>query len=112
MFEPEENGEPFEIEVKDYTNGYHLLDEDLITKRKQILDNIRFLVTQLEKIDVVYKQGHEYMSVEEVRDYMRLDAIDKDMRIPPQIPYIKIGGIGKVYERKDIDAWMKSKRKS
>mgnify|MGYP002859256725 CR=1 FL=1 len=100
--------EPFE--VKDYTNGYHLFNEDLQEKREEIYNQIQYLTNMLKQIDEVYERGQEVMSVDEVRDYLKLDKISSTMDIPKQIPKIRLG-MGYVYYKKDIVNFLNSKRK-
>lgn len=106
----EEVKEPFQVN-KDYTNGFHLTNEDLQEKRNEIYDQINYLLNMLKQIDIVYERGDEVMSEDEVRAYLKLDSIsDKPMGIPKDIPKIRVG-IGSVYYRKDVKKFLESRRR-
>ena len=44
--------EPFQV-AKDYTNGFHLTQEDLMEKRAEIYAQIEYLLNMLKQIDLV-----------------------------------------------------------
>lgn len=101
--------EPFQV-AKDYTNGFHLTKEDLMEKRAEIYAQIEYLLNMLKQIDLVEDAGAEVMSVDEVKDYLRLEKIDPRMEVPKDIPKIRMG-IGYVYYRKDVKAFLNSRRR-
>ena len=101
--------EPFQI-PKDYTNGFHLSNEDLMKKREEIYAQIDFLLNYLRQIDYIYEHGDEILSEQEVRDYLKLDSINKDMVIPRDIPKIRMG-MGYVYYKKDITRFLEARRR-
>ena len=94
--------EPFEV-AKDYTNGFHLTQEDLNEKRAEIY-------AQIKQIDMVHDAGADVMSEQEVREYLKLDAVDPRMSVPKDIPKIRMG-IGSVYYRKDVKHFLESRRR-
>lgn len=101
--------EPFQV-AKDYTNGFHLTQEDLMEKRAEIYAQIEYLLNMLKQIDLVEDAGAEVMSVDEVKDYLRLEKIDPRMEVPKDIPKIRMG-VGYVYYRKDVKAFLNSRRR-
>lgn len=101
--------EPFEV-AKDYTNGFHITQEDKMEKRKEIYAQIEYLLNMLKQIDYVEDAGADVMSAKEVREYLKLDSIDERMDIPPSIPKIRIG-TGYVYYRHDIKNFLESRRR-
>jgi hypothetical protein len=101
--------EPFEV-AKDYTNGFHLTQEDLMEKRKEIYAQIEYLLNMLKQIDYVHDAGADVMSKQEVREYLKLDSIDPRMDVPSAIPKIRMG-VGYVYYRKDVKHYLEIKRK-
>mgnify|MGYP007070251688 CR=1 FL=1 len=101
--------EPFEV-PKDYTNGFHLTQEDLAKKRAEIYAQIEFLLNMLKQIDTVHDAGDDVMSEDEVRAYLKLDKIDPRMSIPKDIPKIRMG-VGHVYYRKDVKHFLESRRR-
>ena len=105
----EEVKEPFQV-PKDYTNGFHLTQEDLAEKRAEIYAQINYLMNCLKQIDMVHDAGDDVMSEQEVREYLKLDSIDPRMSIPKDIPKIRMG-IGYVYYRRDIKKFLDSRRR-
>lgn len=105
----EQAKEPFQV-AKDYTNGFHLTQEDLMKKRAEIYAQIEYLLNMLKQIDLVEDAGAEVMSVDEVKDYLRLEKIDPRMEVPKDIPKIRMG-VGYVYYRKDVKAFLNSRRR-
>lgn len=101
--------EPFKV-AKDYTNGFHLTQEDLDEKRAEIYAQILYLMNCLKQIDMVHDAGDDVMSEQEVRTYLKLDSIDSRMSIPKDIPKIRMG-IGYVYYRKDVRKFLDSRRR-
>lgn len=101
--------EPFQV-PRDYTNGFHLTKEDLQEKRDEIYAQINYLLDMLRQIDIVYDNGDEVMSEQEVKEYLKLDSIDERMGIPKDIPKIRLG-IGSVYYRKDVKRFLESRRR-
>lgn len=101
--------EPFQV-AKDYTNGFHLTQEDLMEKRAEIYAQIEYLLNMLKQIDLVEDAGAEVMSVDEVKDYLRLEKIDPRMEVPKDIPKIRMG-VGYVYYRKDVKAFLNARRR-
>ena len=101
--------EPFQV-AKDYTNGFHLTQEDLMEKRAEIYAQIEYLLNMLKQIDLVEDAGAEVMSVDEVKDYLRLEKIDPRMEVPKDIPKIRMG-IGYVYYRKDVKNFLNARRR-
>ena len=101
--------EPFEV-AKDYTNGFHLTREDLMEKRAEIYAQIEYLLNMLKQIDLVEDAGAEVMSVDEVKEYLKLDKIDPRMDIPKDIPKIRMG-IGYVYYRRDVKNFLNARRR-
>lgn len=101
--------EPFKV-AKDYTNGFHLTEEDLGEKRGEIYTQIIYLLNCLKQIDMVHDAGADVMSVEEVREYLKLDSIDPRMDIPKDIPKIRMG-VGYVYYRRDVKRFLDSRRR-
>lgn len=102
--------EPFQV-AKDYTNGFHLTQEDLQEKRAEIYAQIEYLLNMLKQIDLVHEAGADVMTEEEVRAFLKLDAIDPRMAIPKDIPKIRVG-IASVYYRKDVLHFLESRRRS
>lgn len=105
----EEAREPFQI-PKDYTNGFHLTQEDLAEKRAEIYAQINYLMNCLKQIDMVHEGGDDVMSEQEVREYLKLDSVDPRMSIPKDIPKIRMG-VGYVYYRRDIKKFLDSRRR-
>lgn len=105
----EEVKEPFQV-PKDYTNGFHLTQEDLAEKRAEIYAQINYLMNCLKQIDMVHEGGDDVMSEQEVREYLKLDSVDPRMSIPKDIPKIRMG-IGYVYYRRDIKKFLDSRRR-
>lgn len=101
--------EPFQV-PKDYTNGFHLTEEDLNEKRAEIYAQINYLLNCLKQIDMVRDGGDEVMSEQEVREYLKLDSIDPRMSVPKDIPKIRMG-VGYVYYRKDVKRFLDSRRR-
>ena len=101
--------EPFQV-PKDYTNGFHLTQENLGEKRAEIYAQIEFLLNMLKQIDTVHEGGDDVMSEGEVRAYLKLDSIDERMAIPKDIPKIRMG-VGYVYYRKDVKHFLDSRRR-
>ena len=101
--------EPFEV-AKDYTNGFHLTQEDIKEKRAEIDAQIEYLLTMRRQLDYVQDAGADVMSEQEVRDYLKLDSIDPRMCIPKDIPKIRMG-VGYVYYRKDVKHFLDSRRR-
>lgn len=101
--------EPFEV-AKDYTNGFHLTQEDLNEKRAEIYAQINYLLNCLKQIDMVHDAGADVMSEQEVREYLKLDTVDPRMSVPKDIPKIRMG-IGSVYYRKDVKHFLESRRR-
>lgn len=101
--------EPFKV-PKDYTNGFHLTQEDLGEKRGEIYAQMVYLLNCLKQIDMVHDAGADVMSEQEVREYLKLDSIDPRMSIPKDIPKIRMG-IGYVYYRKDVKSFLDSRRR-
>ena len=101
--------EPFQV-AKDYTNGFHLTQEDLNEKRAEIYAQIEYLLNMLKQIDLVEDAGAEVMSVDEVKDYLRLEKIDPRMEVPKDIPKIRMG-VGYVYYRKDVKNFLNARRR-
>ena len=101
--------EPFQV-AKDYTNGFHLTQEDLMEKRAEIYAQIEYLLNMLKQIDLVEDAGAEVMSVDEVKDYLRLEKIDPRMEVPKDIPKIRMG-VGYVYYRKDVKNFINARRR-
>lgn len=101
--------EPFQV-AKDYTNGFHLTKEDLMEKRAEIYAQIEYLLNMLKQIDLVEDAGAEVMSVDEVKDYLRLEKIDPRMEVPKDIPKIRMG-VGYVYYRKDVKNFLNARRR-
>lgn len=101
--------EPFQV-AKDYTNGFHLTQEDLMEKRAEIYAQIEYLLNMLKQIDLVEDAGAEVMSVDEVKDYLRLEKIDPRMEVPKDIPKIRMG-VGYVYYRKDVKNFLNARRR-
>lgn len=101
--------EPFKV-PKDYTNGFHLTQEDLMEKRAEIYAQITYLTNCLRQIDEVHDAGDDVMSLAEVREYLKLDSIDNRMDIPKDIPKIRLG-IGYVYYRRDVKNFLQSRRR-
>jgi hypothetical protein len=104
-----ETKEPFEV-AKDYTNGFHLTKEDLKEKRAEIYAQIEYLLNMLKQIDEVEDAGADVMSVQEVKEYLKLDSIDPRMDVPKDIPRIRMG-VGYVYYRKDVKHFLDSRRR-
>lgn len=101
--------EPFKV-AKDYTNGFHLTQEDLMEKRKEIYAQIEYLLNMLKQIDYVEDAGADVMSTQEVREYLKLDSVDPKMDIPSAIPKIRMG-TGYVYYRRDIKNFLDGRRR-
>lgn len=101
--------EPFQM-PKDYTNGFHLTKEDLQEKRDEIYAQINYLLDMLRQIDIVYDNGDEVMSEQEVKDYLKLSSIDDRMCVPKDIPRIRLG-VGYVYYRRDVKKFLESRRR-
>lgn len=101
--------EPFEV-AKDYTNGFHITQEDKMEKRKEIYAQIEYLLNMLKQIDYVEDAGADVMSAQEVREYLKLDSIDPKMDIPSAIPKIRMG-TGYVYYRRDIKNFLDGRRR-
>lgn len=101
--------EPFQV-PKDYTNGFHLTQEDLKEKRAEIYAQMNYLLNCLKQIDEVHDAGDDVMSEDEVRSYLKLDSIDPRMGIPKDIPKIRMG-VGYVYYRKDVKDFLNSRRR-
>ncbi len=101
--------EPFEV-AKDYTNGFHLTQEDLKEKRAEIYAQIHYLMNCLAQIDEVHEAGADVMSAQEVREYLKLDSIDERMDIPSAIPKIRLG-VGYVYYRRDVKNFLDGRRR-
>ena len=104
-----ETKEPFEV-AKDYTNGFHITQEDKLEKRAEIYAQIEYLLNMLKQIDLVEDAGADVMSEQEVREYLKLDSIDPRMCIPKDIPKIRMG-IGHVYYRRDVKRFLESRRR-
>lgn len=101
--------EPFQV-PRDYTNGFHLTKEDLQEKRDEIYAQINYLLDMLRQIDIVFDNGDEVMSEQEVKEYLKLDSIDERMGVPKDIPKIRVG-MGYVYYRKDVKKFLESRRR-
>ena len=101
--------EPFEV-AKDYTNGFHITQEDKMEKRKEIYAQIEYLLNMLKQSDYVEDAGADVMSTQEVREYLKLDSIDPKMDIPSAIPKIRMG-TGYVYYRRDIKNFLDGRRR-
>lgn len=101
--------EPFEV-PKDYTNGFHLTQEDLSEKRSEIYAQITYLLNCLKQIDMVHDSGDDVMTEQEAREYLKLDLIDPRMSIPKDIPKIRVG-CHTVYYRHDIKKFLASRRR-
>lgn len=101
--------EPFEV-AKDYTNGFHLCQEDLQEKRAEIYAQIEYLLNMLKQIDYVHDAGADVMSESEVREYLRLDKIKEGMDIPAGIPKIRLG-MGYVYYRRDVTRFLEARKR-
>lgn len=101
--------EPFKVS-KDYTNGFHLTQDDIKEKRAEIYAQINYLLNCLKQIDEVHDAGDDVMSADEVREYLKIDSVDKDMSIPKDIPKIRLG-IGYVYYRKDVKEFLQKRRR-
>lgn len=99
--------EPFEV-PKDYTNGFHLTDEDLQKKRDEIYQQIDYLLNMLRQIDIVYQRGDEVLSEEELRKFLKLES---KSNIPKDIPKIRVG-MNFVYYRKDVTRFLEARRRS
>ena len=99
--------EPFQV-PKDYTNGFHLTDEDLQKKREEIYAQIDYLLNMLRQIDIVYQRGDEVLSEEELRQYLKLDS---KSNIPKDIPKIRVG-MQMVYYRKDVVRFLEARRRT
>lgn len=107
----ENTDEPFEtVKTVDLTHGYHLIDEDLNSKRKEIYDQINYLTNELKMIDQIYADGDQYLTEQEVSKLLRLDDINGGMKIPRDIPKIRLG-VGYIYMKKDINEFIESRRK-
>lgn len=106
---PEQAKEPFEV-ARDYTNGFHLTQEDIREKRAEIYAQIEYLLNMLKQIDFVEEAGADVMSEAEVRKYLKLDSINPDMKIPGDIPRIRVG-MGFVYYKKDIKRFLEARRR-
>ncbi len=100
---------PFQV-PKDYTNGFHLTDEDLMEKRAEIYAQIEYLLNMLKQIDAVYEGEDQVMTEQEVRNYLRLDDIDERMSIPKDLPKIRLG-VKFVYYKKDVKKFLNSRRR-
>ena len=98
--------EPFQV-PKDYTNGFHLTDEDLQKKREEIYAQIDYLLNMLRQIDIVYQRGDEVLSEEELRQYLKLES---KTNIPKDIPKIRVG-MNFVYYRKDVVRFLEARRR-
>ena len=101
--------EPFEV-AKDYTNGFHLCQEDIKEKRAEIYAQIEYLLNMLKQLDYVQDAGADVMSESEVREYLRLDKIREGMDIPNAIPRIRLG-MGYVYYRRDVIRFLDSRKR-
>ena len=99
--------EPFQV-PKDLTNGFHLTREDLKEKRNEIHAQINYLLNMLKQIDMIYENGEEVLTEDEVKSYLKLDILNGS--IPKDIPRIKLG-VFIVYYRKDITKFLESKRR-
>ncbi len=99
--------EPFQV-PKDYTNGFHLTDEDLQKKRDEIYAQINYLLNMLRQIDIVYERGDEVLSEEGLRQYLKLES---KSNIPKDIPKIRVG-MNMVYYKKDVTRFLEARRRS
>jgi hypothetical protein len=101
--------EPFKV-AKDYTNGFHLTQEDLMEKRKEIYAQIEYLLNMLKQIDLVVDAGADVMSEAEVKEYLKLDSVGGKGDVPKDIPKIRLG-MGYVYYRKDVKHFLDIRRR-
>lgn len=104
-----ETKEPFEV-AKDYTNGFHITQEDKLEKRAEIYAQIEYLLNMLKQIDLVEDAGADVMSEKELREYLRLDDYEPKAPIPAAIPKIRCGNVF-VYYRRDVKLYLEARRR-
>mgnify|MGYP003295528748 CR=1 FL=1 len=100
----------------DISREAFLLEEDLIDRRRELYDQMRFIVNELEKIDQIYGAGKYYLSESEARKLMR---IPDRAEFPKSLPCVTFkhrtehGNFinTRVYERQDIDKFMEERKK-
>lgn len=91
----------------DKTQEYPDLGSDLLEKRAEIYDQLRYLANELEKLDHIFGTGLYYMTEREVRDYIK---ISDERPVPRDIPRTSFG-YDKVYLKKDVDEYMMSRKR-
>lgn len=100
----------------DISRECFLLEEDLIERRKELYDQMRFITNELEKIDQIYGAGKFYLSEDEARKLMRIPA---EVEFPAKLPCVTFRHRTKqglfvnrrVFERQDIDKFMAERKK-
>lgn len=91
----------------DKTKEYPELGSDLMEKRAELYDQLRYITNELEKLDHIFGMGVYYMTEEEARAYMK---ISEGRKIPTDILSTRFGQ-QKVFLKKDIDEYMMSRKR-
>ena len=100
----------------DISKEVFLLEEDLIERRRELYEQMRFIVNELEKIDQIYGNGRYYIDQEEARKIMRLP---QNCDFPSKLQRVTFrhrtrDGVivnTSVFERHDIDVFMAERKK-
>lgn len=100
----------------DINNNGFLLEEDVLERRSELYSQLRYIISELEKIDQSYGAGKYYVDEQEAHKILRIPA---DVPIPKEIKRVvfrkrDFNGVAigiSVYLRQDIDVYMASKKK-
>lgn len=100
----------------DISREAFLLEEDLVERRRELYDQLRYISNELEKIDQIYGAGKYYLSEDQARKIMRLPEF---VEFPSKLPCVTFkhktrDGFyvpTRVYERRDIDLFMAERKK-
>lgn len=100
----------------DINNNGFLLEEDVLERRSELYSQLRYIISELEKIDQTYGAGKYYVDEQEARKILRIPV---DVSIPKEIKRVvfrkrDFNGVAigiSVYLRQDIDVYMASKKK-
>ena len=100
----------------DISKEVFLLEEDLMERRRELYEQQRFIINELEKIDQIYGNGKYYISESEARKIMRLP---ENCEFPSKLQRVTFrhktqDGVfinTSVFERHDIDVFMAERKK-
>ncbi len=100
----------------DISRESFLLEEDLIERRRELYDQMRFITNELEKIDQIYGAGKYYLSEAEARKIMRLPDRTEMPKALACVTFKHKTEHGvfintRVYERQDIDRFMAERKR-